>query len=123
MDKPKPGTIVWHDLTVDNAAEVRDFYTKVIGWKPEEVNMGNYSDYSMFSSDGQCTAGVCHRLGTNANIPPQWLVYVAVADVQKSADAAIDAGGKIIDGPGKMGAQDFCIVQDPAGAVIALISV
>jgi predicted enzyme related to lactoylglutathione lyase len=105
MDKPKPGTIVWHDLTVDNAAEVRDFYTKVIGWKPEEVNMGDYNDYSMLSSDGQCVSGVCYRRGTNANVPP------------------FEAGGKIIDGPRKMGGQDFCIVQDPAGAVIALITV
>ena len=123
MDKPKPGTIVWHDLTVDNAVEVRDFYTNVIGWKPEEVNMGDYSDYSMLSSDGQCVSGVCYRRGPNANIPPQWLVYVAVDDVQKCADAAIASGGKIVEGPRKMGGQDFCIVQDPTGAVIALISV
>jgi len=122
MNKPKTGTIVWHDLTIDNAGEVRDFYSKVVGWKPEPVDMGGYSDYNMLDTNGQSTAGVCFRSGPNSNLPPQWLIYVAVADVQKSADAAVQSGGRVVEGPRKMGGQDFCVVQDPAGAYTALVS-
>jgi len=42
-DQPEAGTIVWTDLTVENAGEIRDFYCQVVGWRPEPVDMGDYS--------------------------------------------------------------------------------
>ena len=45
--KPLPGEITWVDLTVEHAVKVRDFYSKVIGWKPVGVDMGGYKDFSM----------------------------------------------------------------------------
>lgn len=122
MNKPKTGTIVWHDLTIDNADEVRDFYSKVVGWKAEPVEMDGYSDYSMLDTERHGTAGICRRPGPNANLSSQWLIYVAVENVQNSADAAVQSGGKVIEPPRKMGGLDFCVVQDPAGAYIALVS-
>ena len=41
------GLIGWFDLTVPNAGKVKDFYAKVVGWKPEPVSMGDYDDYNM----------------------------------------------------------------------------
>ena len=38
--KPGIGTIVWCDLTVNDAETVRDFYAAVVGWKAEPVEMG-----------------------------------------------------------------------------------
>ncbi|PJA97553.1 MAG: glyoxalase, partial [Ignavibacteriales bacterium CG_4_9_14_3_um_filter_34_10] len=43
-EKENIGSIGWIDLTVNNAEEVRDFYSKVIGWKSENVPMGDYFD-------------------------------------------------------------------------------
>ena len=125
MEQYKPGDIVWTDLTVPNATEIRDFYTQVTGWQQEPLSMANgaYEDYVMRTSEGTPVAGVCHARGSNANLPPQWLVYVAVEDVNKSAETCAQMGGKVIDGPRKMGGKDFCVIQDPAGAVLALISV
>lgn len=31
MKENKPGNILWHDLTVDNAENVSDFYHEVVG--------------------------------------------------------------------------------------------
>jgi len=33
----------------------------------------------------------------------------------------LSSGGKLIDGPRMMGKSRFCVIQDPAGAMIALI--
>ena len=33
QQKPEVGSLSWFDLTVPNAEEVNDFYSKVIGWK------------------------------------------------------------------------------------------
>lgn len=120
--KPEIGTIVWTDLTVDNAETVRDFYSEVVGWKPNDHDMGEYNDFDMNKPEsGETVTGVCHARGSNANVPPQWMIYIQVADVDASAKRCKELGGKIIDGPRKMGPNRFCVIEDPAGAVAALI--
>ena len=117
------GKIVWTDLTVEDARAVRDFYGAVVGWKFSAGDMGGYEDFTMVSPEsGESVAGVCHARGPNANLPSQWLVYVQVDDVEKSARKATELGGKIVDGPRSMGSTRFCVIQDPAGAVLALVS-
>lgn len=44
MEESKPGQILWHDLTVDNAEQVSDFYQGVLGWEKEGLSMGDYED-------------------------------------------------------------------------------
>ena len=36
------GKIGWVDMTVDDAAALRDFYADVVGLRPEPVSMGDY---------------------------------------------------------------------------------
>lgn len=116
----EPGSIVWVDLTVPEADELRDFYTAVVGWEPEGQDMGGYEDFNM-KADGKPQAGVCHARGANAQLPPQWLVYVQVADLDQSLDACHQRGGKVVDGPRKIGTGRFACIEDPAGAIMALI--
>jgi hypothetical protein len=119
----KIGEIVWRDLTVPNAAEVKDFYAKVVGWSADEHDMGDYADFNIRTSPSEDPiAGICHARGTNANIPPQWLMYVQVDDIEAAAQRCVEAGGSVIDGPRKMGSSGFCVIKDPAGAVLALVS-
>ena len=82
---PKVGSIVWTDLTVSNAEQIRDFYTAVVGWQPEPVDMGAHSDFTMKAVDGQGVTGICHARGTNAELPRQWLMYIIVEDLDQSA--------------------------------------
>ena len=118
------GTIAWADLTVDDAPQVRDFYSKVLGWVAQEHDMGDYSDYEIYpnAATDSAIAGICHKRGANANIPSQWLLYVTVEDVQAAANRCTASGGKVIEGPRKMGGSDFCIIRNPAGAILALIT-
>ncbi|HAG73143.1 MAG TPA: glyoxalase [Gammaproteobacteria bacterium] len=117
------GKIEWLDLTVDNATRVKDFYAKVVGWSTEDVSMGSYDDFNMnLPGTNTTVAGVCHARGSNANLPAQWLVYVRVANVAESATACEARGGKVIEGPRRMGSSNFVVIEDPAGAVMALIS-
>lgn len=115
-----PGTIAWHDLTVDDADGLRDFYSAVVGWTPEPVPMGDYSDYAMATSDGTGVAGVCHAKGPNEGIPPQWLVYITVEDLEASLAECQRLGGSLIHGPREIHGATFAVIQDPAGAVAGL---
>lgn len=74
METKGLGSTVWTDLTVDDAAEVRDFYQEVTGWTASPVSMGEYDDFNMLGTDGQPAAGICHARGPNANLQAQWMV-------------------------------------------------
>lgn len=124
MAEPKapPGAIVWTDLTVADAPGVRDFYQAVVGWRPEPVPMGGYDDYSMLRPGADDpVAGVCHARGVNARLPPRWIVYVAVDNLDRALAEALRRGGKVLDGPRAMGELRFAAIEDPAGAAIGLI--
>ena len=116
------GSIGWFDLTVANADECRDFYEAVVGWKAAELSMGDYSDYVMSTpAEESPVAGVCHARGGNAGLPPQWLMYVHVEDIEQSLDACTQRGGTIVSPVRIMKGQGkYSVVQDPAGAVLAL---
>ncbi|MDG4763962.1 VOC family protein [Solwaraspora sp. WMMD406] len=119
--KPPFGTVVGFDLTVQDADRVRDFYAEVIGWSPMPLDMGGYSDYFMMSPAGTPVAGVCHARGGNADLPPQWLSYVCVEDLDASIKRAVELGGEVVAGPkGTAPEARFVVIRDPAGAVLAL---
>lgn len=122
MSEAQIGSIVWRDLTVSDADGARDFYSQVVGWDVKPQPQGEYDDYEMVATDsGETVAGVCHARGDNANLTPQWLVYVVVGSVADSAVRCEAMGGKVVDGPRLMGDKPFCVVQDPAGAMLGLI--
>ena len=115
------GKIGWIDMTVANADELRDFYKAVVGFESEEVSMGGYSDYTMkMPASGDAVAGVCHARGSNAELPGGWLVYFMVADVEASARACEQAGGKVLVAPRGLAGGRFCVIEDPGGATAAL---
>lgn len=123
MSDLKTGAIAWIDLTVPDAPELRDFYAAVCGWSPQDVKMGDYADYTMrASATGEAVAGVCHAKGKNTGLPRQWLVYVSVSDLDASLAECVGRGGKVYREKASMGSYgDFAVIQDPAGAVMALI--
>jgi len=116
------GEITWTDLTVENAEKIRDFYREVIGWNSTELEMGGYSDFLMNTpSTGKTVAGICHARGVNADLPPQWLIYITVESLPKSIARCVERGGEIVVAPKSMGNEGrYCVIKDPAGAVAAL---
>lgn len=118
---PQPGSIVWMDLTVPNADAVREFYRAVAGWQADPVDMGGYSDYAMRPSAGDPVAGICHRRGENAALPPVWLVYIMVADLDAALERCRQSGGKVLSESRGAGAHGrYAVIEDPAGAACAL---
>jgi len=100
---------------------VRDFYQAVVGWDSEDVSMGDYSDYTMkMPATGEGVSGICHARGSNAELPPGWLIYIIVADVETSAKACTENCGKLLVEPRGLAGGRFCVVEDPGGSVAAL---
>jgi predicted enzyme related to lactoylglutathione lyase len=113
------------DLTVEDAGAVRDFYAAVVGWEPQPISMGDYADYCMAPPkvnklDSQPVAGICHKRGPNADLPPVWLVYLTVPDIAASLANVQALGGKVLAQTRSSSGGYYAVIQDPAGAICAL---
>lgn len=122
---PAFGTAGWMDLTVPNADEVRAFYERVLGWKSHPLDMGGYSDFVMMPPStppggDKPVGGVCHARGSNADLPPVWMVYFLVEDIDASLREVGALGGQTLTPVKSMGPSRYCVIRDPGGAVCAL---
>jgi predicted enzyme related to lactoylglutathione lyase len=118
---PPVGTIIWRDLTVNDAEAIRDFYARVVRWTAQPVTMGSYQDFNMVPPETrEPEAGICHARGENADLPPQWLIYIVVDDIDRSLEDCVRLGGAIVAPPRGMMGGRFCVIRDPAGAVCGL---
>jgi predicted enzyme related to lactoylglutathione lyase len=136
----KIGDMAWMDLSVPNAEQVKDFYQKVLGWNSEAVKMSCgeevYADFAMNSvneysttkeesstnnaSDTQFVTGICHAKGANEDMPPVWLPYFLVADIELAVSTVIKEGGELATNIKSMGDDKYVVIKDPAGAQCAL---
>lgn len=128
-DKKYPlGSIVSADITVQNAEGLRDFYENVVGWNIEEMQLkdesGPYTDYVMKDGSGNWAAGICHLRGPNTDMPPQWIVYVNVEDIERSVEKCKEFGGAVCkEQRNDRGILIYALIQDPTGAILALTKV
>ena len=118
--KPVVGSIGWHDLTVPDADGLKSFYQSVVGWTSSSVDVDDYQDYCVNDAEGQTVAGLCHARGVNADMPAQWLIYINVDNLTERLATCVELGGKVIQSPRTMGGGMGAVIQDPAGALIAL---
>lgn len=122
MSSKPVGSIGWIDLSVADAAPLRDFYGAVVGWKSSGFDMGGYVDFVMSSpGSGEAVAGICHARGGNATLPPVWLIYIVVADLDQSLAKVRELGGEVISPVREYGAEGrYAFFRDPSGAAAAL---
>jgi len=118
------GHIGWCDLMSDDVDRARDFYTGVLGWDTEVMDVGA-GPYTVFKAGGQEVAGLMAKPpeGPASLAPTAWTSYVTVDDVDARTARVAAAGGSVLAGPmdiptvGRMS-----IIQDPTGGVIGIIT-
>lgn len=119
--RKKIGVITWVDLTVSDAATLKDFYEQVVGWNVDPVDMDGHEDYCMNQKNSNFpVAGICNKKGVNKDLPSQWLIYITVENLDESIAACVKKGGSLITKIKHMDQGRYIIIKDPAGAVCAL---
>jgi uncharacterized protein len=118
----KYGKIGWIDLTVKDAEKIKDFYSKVTGWNSLPLSMGDYDDFVMSpAGESDAAAGICHAKGVNEDIPPVWMIYINVPNIEESIAECKNLGGTVVKEIKNMGSYGrYALIKDPAGAVCAL---
>ncbi len=129
MEK-KHGIFGWNELMTTDVQGAKDFYSRVIGWTSHDVKMGDptkaaepgEASYTLWTIGDMQVGGAMKLEGPGMdNVPPHWMCYVSVAEVDKVVEKAKAHGGKVIAGPmdiEKIGR--FYIIADPQGAVLGL---
>lgn len=115
---PKHGDFCWYELSTTDAEAAKKFYAELFGWEYKGGDVGG-AQYNEIVANGRPAGGI-HQMGGG---PPHWMAYVAVSDVDASARRVEELGGKICVPPTdipKVGR--FCVINDPAGATISLIT-
>lgn len=114
------GGFCWNELHTPDPKGAVAFYGKVVGYSHEERRMGPGESYFILSAGGAERAGVTHHLPPG--VPPHWLPYVHVDDADAAISRARRAGGTIpVDATDIPGVGRFGVVEDPAGAVLAVL--
>ena len=113
------GTPSWVDLSCPDPAASNEFYSALFGWEIEDTgpDMGNYG---MCQVGGRPVAGIGPQMG-GGDAPPAWLTYLAVDDVEKTAEAIASNGGHVVAPPMDVGAAGrMAVAHDPAGAFFGI---
>ncbi len=120
--EPQIGDFSWHELLTSNYQTAFDFYSKLFGWeKMLAMEMGPQGIYQIFGTAG-------HQLGGMFTPPagamppggPQWLPYIFVRDVRKTAEVTKELGALIAHEPKEVPGGDMVFTGvDRQGAMFA----
>jgi len=114
-----PGTFCWVDLGTTDTDAAKAFYTQLFGWEAVDVPAGEMGVYTMLQKEGE---DVCALYAMNTpGVPPYWLSYISVDQLDAVAEQVTTLGGKVMQPPfDVMESGRMALVQDLEGAVFAL---
>ena len=119
---PAHGQFCWNDLGTTDLEAAKKFYTELLGWELRESNDAGMP-YHEIVVGGQHVGGLYQMGAEQAGMPSHWMTYVAVTDVDDSARRVRELGGKVCVPPTDIpGTGRFCVVTDPTGANISLVT-
>jgi uncharacterized protein len=115
------GASCWNELGTNDTQKAADFYATVFGWRTEKFP--GPVEYTLFKNGDEGVGGM-YKIDPvmMGPIPPNWMVYFAVADCDATLQKATELGGKVLvpaeDIPG---VGRFAILQDPTSAAFAIL--
>lgn len=116
------GAACWNELGTNDTQKAQDFYATVFGWSTQKFPAGEF-DYTLFKN-GADNVGGMYKIepALMGPIPPNWMVYFAVADCDATVQKATEIGGGALVQPEDIpGVGRFAILRDPAGAAFAIL--
>ncbi len=122
------GKFCWYELQTTDTTAAKAFYTSLIGWSTQTVPMPGM-EYAMWIKPGskdpmKDAIGGVSVLAEEAKAmgaPPNWLVNIAVNEVDANATKAAGLGAKVYVPPTDIpGFGRFAVLADPYGAVFAI---
>ncbi|MEV7399842.1 VOC family protein [Streptomyces sp. NPDC091267] len=112
-----PGALGWTELVTRESEPALAFYPAVFDWTVDAS-----AEYPQWGIDGADFGGVL-TMDENfpPEVPPHWLPYFAVADVDATAATAQGAGGELLMPPTSIPhGPRIAVIRDPQGAAFGI---
>jgi predicted enzyme related to lactoylglutathione lyase len=117
------GRFAWYDLVTTDTGAAKAFYTKVMGWGALDASLAGRT-YTLFTSGKVVVCGLidlsedARKMGGE----PSWLGYVAVDDVDATAERVTYLGGAVYVPPTDIpNVSRFSTFADPQTGRLALL--
>jgi predicted enzyme related to lactoylglutathione lyase len=113
----RPGSLGWVELATRDVKRARNFYETVFGWS---VNASEwYTQWGMHGMDFGGVTSLHDRFP--ADVPPHWLPYFAVEDVDATTEVAVGAGALALQEPTSVQAGPrLAVLRDAQGAAFGI---
>jgi predicted enzyme related to lactoylglutathione lyase len=122
-----PGKIIWRDLLTNDPAASQRFYSELFGWEFESIgetsNLRSNSAYTLIRHNGRLIGGMVDTLAlNNRDDISQWVVLMAVEDLDARVAAVSANGGKVVAPPTDLQERGrLALVRDAEGALLGLL--
>ncbi len=115
------GNPCWYELGTTDLDAAAAFYGGILGWQVADSGMEGF-DYRLARIGEAMVAGMAGDAGQEGRPPPSWLIYFAVDDCDRTAEAIRAAGGGIRTPPADIpGTGRYAVVSDPQGALFGIL--
>jgi predicted enzyme related to lactoylglutathione lyase len=128
-DVAKDREFSWHELYTTNHEAAFEFYRQIFGWeKLDEFDMGAMGKYWLWGRDGKQLGGMMTmppgmKTPDGRAVPPSWMYYVTIKDLDAALARAKGKGARVLNGPMEVpGGQRIVQLMDPQGAAFALVT-
>ena len=123
QEPPQAGTFCWAELGSRDLEAAKKFYAELLGWKLTESKAAGMNYIEIVAGEEHIGGMYQMTAEWGGDAPSHWLSYVAVDDVDESARRVGELGGKVTVPPMDIpNVGRFCVINDPTGATISLIT-
>jgi len=119
----QPGTFCWAELSAREPSGAKKFYKEIFAWNFDDNPIPGGGVYTMCKARNRDVCALYEQPGEQISrgVPPHWMLYVSVANVDASTKRATDLGGKVHAPPfDVMDIGRMSVIEDPSGAIFAL---
>ncbi|WP_261835505.1 VOC family protein [Vibrio ishigakensis] len=108
-------SFVWTDLSTFDLDSAQDFYRNLLGWSYQDLGEGYLScEASKIPVSGLYTMPEKFQ---NIGMPPFWMSYIQVSDLEQTVGLAEQHGAKVEVRPtSASGGGQVALIRDPSGA-------
>ena len=117
MSTTENGRFCWYDLMTKDPEGSKAFYTELLGWRVDQVDMGEHP-YSMIFMGDRAQGGIVPL--ESDDLPAHWIPYVAVDDLTASCDKLAELEGTLCFPPVDVGPGTFAMISDPQDGLLSL---
>jgi predicted enzyme related to lactoylglutathione lyase len=115
------GKFFWYELMTSDPQAARKFYGDVVGWGTQESGSEGYQLFTVGEGRGVASLMELPEHLRAAGVPPHWIGYIAVEDVDDAVEEIEEEEGTVHREPFEIpGVIRLAVVADPQGAAFVV---